>query len=156
MARRKTESSSPGSAVDTSWSLLPLAAPRQERAWGRCFERLLWELSQRPVSRVIVEARSSQQYRTDLRRVDGLRPRAEIHEAMRVSWIPGVKDAMLWAPDIVIGALGDAYVAGADVPAGLREIVTKVRIDLRHTQRPDPTTPRVSWPCLSSSQREGT
>lgn len=108
----------------------PLAASRQERARGRCFERLLWELSRRSVSSVIVEARSPQQDRTDLKRVDGLRARAVIPRTMRVSWVPGVKEAMLWAPDIVIGALGDAHVAGVDVPAGLRETVTEVRIDL--------------------------
>ncbi|MGF7022366.1 hypothetical protein JOE54_003160 [Brachybacterium tyrofermentans] len=37
---------------------------------------------------------------------------------------------MLWAPDLVLGALGDAYVDRVDAPPALAEQVTRIDIKL--------------------------
>lgn len=111
-------------------SVAPLVPAKQERARGLSFERLLWELAQREVARVVVESRSPSQDRKDLKRVDGLRSRAVIPRDMRVEWVPGIEDPMLWAPDLVLGALGDAYVDRVDAPPALAEQVTRIDIKL--------------------------
>lgn len=52
---------------------MPLDGVRQERARGRCFTRLMWELTQRHVAHVSIESRSATLDAKDRRRVDGLR-----------------------------------------------------------------------------------
>lgn len=49
---------------------------------------------------------------------------------MRVHWAPGVTEPLLWAPDIVLGALGDAHATGGKLPREILEIVTEIPIDL--------------------------
>lgn len=108
----------------------PLTPSGQEHARGKCFERLMWELGERSVREVRIESRSPHQDKTDLRRIDGLRSRGIVPTKMRVEWMPGIEDPLLWAPDIVIGALGDEHAAGPTLPAGIREILTEIPIYL--------------------------
>jgi hypothetical protein len=103
---------------------------RQERARGRCFERLLWELDQAGVTKVVFESRTPHQDRTDRRRVDGLRGRGVITGELRAEWRRGAEEPLLWAPDIVLGALGDARVAGTELDARVAASIQEIVISL--------------------------
>ncbi|MGY5766057.1 hypothetical protein ACXET9_12745 [Brachybacterium sp. DNPG3] len=106
----------------------PLTPGGQERARGRCFERLLWELERRSVQDVVVESRSDRQDRSDLRRVDGLRSRMIVSREMRVEWRPGGEVPMLWVPDDVLGMVGDAYRDEVDIGHRASALITRIYI----------------------------
>lgn len=108
----------------------PMIDIRQERARGRCFERLLWELDQAGVTKVVFESRTPHQDRTDRRRVDGLRGRGVITGELRAEWRRGAEEPLLWAPDIVLGALGDARVAGTELDARVAASIQEIVISL--------------------------
>lgn len=103
---------------------------KQERARGLCLERLMWELGQRKVERVVFESRSPAQDRADRRRIDGLRAQRTIPNSLYVDWVPGATDPWLWVSDLMLGAVGQARATGSPVPASLAPQVTEVRVDL--------------------------
>lgn len=112
-----------------------IAAPlgphvKQERARGRCFERLLWELASLDVDQVTFESRSAAQDKVDRRRVDGLRGRQLIPQSLYADWVPGLTQPLLWSPDLLLGAVGDARANDLSLPSELASLVTEVRIDL--------------------------
>ena len=117
--------------------LVVIAAPlrpeiRIERARGQCIERLLWELALREVASVTFESRSPAQDKADRRRVDGLRSRRLIPDELFVDWVPGVSEPLLWAPDLMLGAVGDARANCQPVPAELAPLLTEVCLSLIH------------------------
>lgn len=112
-----------------------IAAPlrpgmKQERARGQCFQQLLWELQQRNVDQVTFEARTPAQDKTDKRRVDGLRSRHLIPHSLYAKWIPGGDEPLLWSPDLVLGAVGQARAHNLPLSPALSALVTEIRIEL--------------------------
>lgn len=112
-----------------------IAAPlrsgiKQERARGQCFQQLLWELQQRNVDHVTFEARTPAQDKADKRRVDGLRSRHLIPRSLRADWVPGANQPLLWTPDLVLGAVGQARAYNLPLSPALSALVTEVRIEL--------------------------
>ena len=103
---------------------------KQERARGQCIERLLWELSERMVDTVTFESRSPAQDRADRRRVDGLRGRQYISTSMHVQWTPGATEPLLWLPDLIVGAVGDARAHNRRLAAELNPTITEISIEL--------------------------
>ena len=60
------------------------------------------------VSKVFLEAREKSQQKKDLRLVNVLRIRKTMLERLRVEIGFPLEEPMLWIPDQVLGALGDA------------------------------------------------
>ncbi len=108
----------------------PLVGIRQERARGLCFERLMWELDQLGISRVVFESRSGSQDRQDRRRVDGLRSRGLIGPEIRAEWRAGVTDPRLWVADAIVGVVGDAKAGGAALDRRLEQCIVEIDVSL--------------------------
>ncbi|WP_245725804.1 hypothetical protein [Propionibacterium cyclohexanicum] len=108
----------------------PMIGIRQERVRGRCFERLFWELDQAGVTKVVFESRTPHQDQTDLRRIDGLRSRGVITGDLRAEWRRGAEEPLLWAADIVLGAVGDARAAGTELDARVAVSIQEIVISL--------------------------
>ena len=88
------------------------------------------ELALREVASVTFESRSPAQDKADRRRVDGLRSRRLIPDELFVDWVPGGSEPLLWTPDLMLGAVGDARANCQPVPAELAPLLTEVCIDL--------------------------
>lgn len=90
----------------------------------------MWELDQRGVTHVLFESRSASQDARDRRRIDGLRTRNVLRPAIRADWMAGAAEPLLWAPDILIGLLGDAKTRGETLPTEISALVTEIQIRL--------------------------
>lgn len=107
-------------AVVTSFDLAhlvvvgtPLDHRKQERARAHCMERLYWELGEMGVTTTFLEAREKSQRRKDLQLVNALRSKGTMPAGLRVEIGFPQQEPMLWIPDQVLGALGDAEQAQA-------------------------------------------
>ena len=81
---------------------------KQEHARAKCMERLLWELSQLEVTQVFLEQRTQSLNDRDMKLVRHLRGKKSILSALRVDIALPSTEPMLWIPDQVLGAIGDA------------------------------------------------
>ncbi len=88
----------------------PLDHRKQEHARAKCMERLLWELGQMEVSRVFLEQRTQSLNKRDMKLVEHLRGSKAIPKGLRVDIEQPSTEPMLWIPDQVLGAIGDAEV----------------------------------------------
>lgn len=86
----------------------PLDHRKQEHARAKCMERLLWELDQLGVTHVFLEQRTESLNKRDLQLVLKLRGKRSISSDIRVDVAPPSTDPMLWIPDQVLGAVGEA------------------------------------------------
>jgi hypothetical protein len=86
----------------------PLDHRKQEHARAKCMERLLWELSEIPVNQVFLEERTKSLNERDMKLVRHLRGKKSIPSRLRVDVERPSVEPMLWVPDQVLGALGDA------------------------------------------------
>lgn len=86
----------------------PLDHRKQEHARAKCMERLLWELGQLEVTRVFLEARTKSLNDRDMKLVRHLRGKKSIPSTIRVDTALPSTEPMLWIPDQVLGAMGDA------------------------------------------------
>lgn len=86
----------------------PADPRRPERARAKCLERMLYELDQRNVSRLIMESRTVSLNRRDLLLIERLRGSRRIPTAIRLDFELPSLEPMLWLPDQVLGMIGDA------------------------------------------------
>lgn len=86
----------------------PLDHRKQEHARAKCMERLLWELGQLEVTQVFLEARTKSLNDRDMKLVRHLRGKKSIPSTIRVNIALPSTEPMLWIPDQVLGAMGDA------------------------------------------------
>ena len=86
----------------------PLDPKRQERARAKCIERLCWEVQDLGGSHVVLEARTESLNARDRKLIPKLRGKNALPVNLRVDWLLGSKDPMLWVADQVLGAYGDA------------------------------------------------
>ena len=86
----------------------PLDHRKQEHARAKCMERLLWELGEIEVTRVFLEQRTQSLNERDMKLVRHLRGKKSIPSFLRVDIERPSTEPMLWVPDQVLGALGDA------------------------------------------------
>lgn len=86
----------------------PLNHRKQERARAQCMEQLYWRLGELGVSRVFLEQRTRSLNQKDLQLVNVLRIRKVMPEGLRVEIAQPSTEPMLWIPDQMLGALGDA------------------------------------------------
>lgn len=86
----------------------PLNHRKQERARAQCMEQLYWKLGEMGVSQVFLEQRTTSLNKKDLQLVNALRAKGTMPEGLRVDIEQPSTEPMLWIPDQVLGALGDA------------------------------------------------
>lgn len=91
----------------------PLEPRRQERARAKCMERLFSELGTLGVTSVFLESRTRSLNERDMRLVDKLRGRRVMPQTLRVEVQLPSEEPMLWIPDQVLGAIGDAEAGDA-------------------------------------------
>ena len=78
---------------------------RPERRRRHCLERLLYELDQLAVLTVTFESRGRKDDQRDRVMLDTLRARRVVAGALRIEHVQGPREAMLWVPDAVCGAI---------------------------------------------------
>lgn len=81
---------------------------RQERHRRKCLQRLLWELEQFGVSRVLLDARRRQQNTADLVAVSAWRAQRVLGSQLRVDHVQAATEPLVWMADIVAGAVNSA------------------------------------------------
>jgi hypothetical protein len=85
---------------------------RQERGRRQCLERLLWELDQLGVERVLLDERTESLNARDRQMISRMSVKGMLRPEMRVEfgrYFNGVDgEVLLWVPDIVAGAVGAA------------------------------------------------
>lgn len=110
----------------------PMDPRKQERARSLCLQRLAWELNERGVSRAFLEARPASLMRRDRETIEHFRGRKAITSALRIEHRLPSADPMLWAADIVLGAIGEEIADGGANHGfdRLAETVSLVRIEL--------------------------
>lgn len=86
----------------------PLDLKKQEHARAKCMERLLWELGEMEVSKVFLEHRTPSLNKRDMKLIDHLRGRKAMPKTLRVDIALPSSEPMLWIPDQMLGAMGDA------------------------------------------------
>ncbi|MFI7482489.1 hypothetical protein ACH9EU_08720 [Kocuria sp. M1R5S2] len=108
----------------------PLDHRKQERARAHCMERLYWELGQMGVTTAFLEAREKSQRKKDLQLVDALRGKGTMPAGLRVEIGFPRDEPMLWIPDQVLGAMGDAEQAQSKWFAQYQGTVQRIDIEL--------------------------
>jgi hypothetical protein len=108
----------------------PLNIRKQERARAACMERLYWELGEMGVSRVYLESRTESLNKRDMQLVDRLHGRQALPRHLRVEIELPSLEPMLWVPDQVLGAMGDAETGDTQWLDALAGTVTRVDISL--------------------------
>ncbi len=83
----------------------PVPRRRQERARARCLQRLVLELSTFDVEMLVLEARTTTLDARDVETVKGARFDLPKGTPFRVTHEPGKNEPLLWAADIVAGAI---------------------------------------------------
>ncbi|OXM45920.1 hypothetical protein CFP71_37670 [Amycolatopsis thailandensis] len=97
----------------------PVPRRRQERARARCLRRLVLELSAFDVEMLVLESRTATLNARDVETVKGARFDLPKGTAFRVAHEPGKDEPLLWAADIVAGAIK----AGKDGRLGYRRLI---------------------------------
>lgn len=82
---------------------------KQERARRKLLGRLLWELDQRSVSLLTLESRHRERDRHDIKAVGAFRNQHVVSRRLIVVHGQPVQEPLLWIPDAVAGAVGDAW-----------------------------------------------
>ncbi|NJC69072.1 hypothetical protein HC031_04940 [Planosporangium thailandense] len=111
----------------------PLDPRRQERARRHCLRRLLFELEQAGVARVVMEAREPRLNTRDIEAVDAFRAAGLIGSDIVVEhgYPTGPNgEPLLWVPDIVAGAVGAELDRGDLLAQELAGLVTHYRVEL--------------------------
>lgn len=86
----------------------PLDHRKQERARAQCLEQLYWRLGELGVTQVFLEQRTKSLNQKDLQLVNVLRIKKAMPARLRVDIAQPSGGPMLWVPDQMLGALGDA------------------------------------------------
>lgn len=76
-----------------------------ERRRRHCLERMVFELAARGVDQEVFESRGRADDRRDRAMLDALRAKKQAPAGFRIEHLPGPADALLWAADIVCGAV---------------------------------------------------
>ena len=96
----------------------PVPQRRQERARAACLTRLVYELHSLGVTDLVMEAREAELNQRDVRTVIGARHGLLKRPEFRITHQFGAVDPLLWAADMVAGAVR-AHRLGRPVPRDL-------------------------------------
>ncbi|MGW3470884.1 hypothetical protein ACWDKQ_21060 [Saccharopolyspora sp. NPDC000995] len=83
----------------------PVPSRRQERARALCLTKLIYELHSYGVNRLLMEGRSRALNDRDVATVRGARYELPKGAVFQIEHLPGSREALLWAADIVAGAV---------------------------------------------------
>lgn len=108
----------------------PLDPKKQERARAACMERLCWELGDMGVSRMVLESRTPSLNKRDRALIVHLRGKKSLPQGLRIDIEMPSGEPMLWVPDQVLGAMGDAETGQDQWMQVLGRAVTRVDICL--------------------------
>lgn len=108
----------------------PVNARRQERARRQCLETLLFELASAGVEEVWLETRNQVSDRRDLDVIGGFRSQGALPAAVRVGHAHPGEEPLLWAADIVAGAISAAEGRETTYRRLMSGILTEHRIRL--------------------------
>ena len=92
---------------------------RPERRRRHCLERMLYELDRLGVDTATFESRGPADDRRDRNMLDALRARNVVSAQLRMMHTPGPKDALLWVPDVVCGAVANRRMGNGEYAAVL-------------------------------------
>lgn len=81
---------------------------RIERRRRKCLELLLFELSALGCGHLVLESRGPADDKRDRAMLEHLRRTKRIDSTLRLAHEPGPSDPMLWIPDVICGAVGQA------------------------------------------------
>ena len=101
---------------------------RPERRRRHCLERMLFELDRLSVDTATFESRGPVDDRRDRSMLDALRARRVVSTQLRMAHTPGPKDALLWVPDVVCGAMAHQRTGNDEYLEMLRTRVQMVTI----------------------------
>jgi hypothetical protein len=88
---------------------VPVPRRRQERARAMCLAALVPELHNLGVRQMLAEARTSELNRRDVRVVSEARFALPKGTDLRIDHLPGRDEPLLWAADVVAGAVRTSY-----------------------------------------------
>jgi hypothetical protein len=108
----------------------PVDPRRQERARRQCLAALLFELAVAGVTEVWLETRNPVADRRDLDVIGGFRVRGVIPTALRIGHARPAKEPLLWAADMVAGAISAAEGHEVAYRKLIGGILTEIRIRL--------------------------
>lgn len=101
-----------------------LDGERSERRRRLCLQRLLPELDQAGVTRVVFESRQRKQNLADRGLLDVLRAQKRLSTALHMDHVPGPANPILAASDIVCGAVAADRQGKSDYLAPLKPLLT--------------------------------
>lgn len=113
----------------------PMDPRRQERARRYCLTRIIWELRERDVVRIVCESPGRQRDNTDVQLFVGLRRFGVLTAGMQVEYAAPsgeLGETLLWLPDIVAGAHVAAVTSGdLNIWTPLADLAEVVEIKLK-------------------------
>jgi hypothetical protein len=108
----------------------PLDFRRQERARRFCLQRLLHELDEAGVSEVWLESRTQSLNQRDVGAINAFRGRRELTANIFVGHGRPLEEPLLWVPDIVAGAVGEAVRGDDSYQRTISSLITRYDITL--------------------------
>lgn len=106
----------------------PVPRRRQERARAVCLRRLVAELHGYGVSQLIMEGRAAKLNARDVQTVAGARYDLPRGASFRVDHTRGAAEPLLWAADVIAGAVRASEEGRPDLRAPLDHCVYEIRI----------------------------
>lgn len=92
---------------------MPLASTKTERARRKSLKAMILELLRLGVGRLILESRNATQDKRDIDLLLAMRRKGEV-ATFDIEHISGKSEPLLWVPDQILGAYGEAITNGAD------------------------------------------
>ncbi|WP_322762835.1 hypothetical protein [Frankia sp. Cr2] len=109
----------------------PVDRRKQERARRICMERLMYELGEMSVARVLLESRTSSLNSKDLAMVEALRGSRIMPTGLYVGHASPLAEPMLWIADAVAGAVSAARDGQHEFVTDLRHLVMTIETTVR-------------------------
>lgn len=103
---------------------------RQERGRRQALRHLLWELDARSVEHLLLESRQSSQDRDDRVAIGGMRNARVVTRRLRVDHGRPVQEPLLWLPDAVCGAVGQARCGEPWHQAVIQERLEMIEVEI--------------------------
>jgi hypothetical protein len=106
------------------------ADDRPERRRRLCMERMAYELGQLGVQDAVIESRGPADDARDRAMLQALRQRRALVSPLRFEHVAGPAEPLLWAPDVICGAVNESR-AGNETYVSLLPTLRTVIIDAR-------------------------
>lgn len=106
----------------------PVPPRRQERARAKCLHRLVVELHGYGVEHLLMEGRTERLNTRDVRTVQGARYTLPKGTQFAIEHRPGPKEPLLWAADVVAGAVRQHREGDPECRAVLEQCLYEVEV----------------------------